>query len=207
MTDFPPPSGPPRDVDLWFAAGFRTASAAQRRRGWLYGRTALDAAAAGLVGLYKVGRRYGWTLEQLGRVDHADSCLDAVALRMRDMLPTDVLYPGWRDGLLDALDMRLQRLAVPTQRRPGALVVPPAGRHGQRLIEGSSAPLEVAFGAVHSWEFHAGGHRLAFVVADVDQVGVDEVAGLALDVWRGRRRLDPRPPQQRTPYETRGARG
>lgn len=203
MTDSFTPPPPPRDVELWFAAGFRVAAAARRRSAWLYGRTALDAATAGLVEMYTVARRFGWSLEQLGQVDQADTCLIAVALRLHDGLPVDALRQSWREGLLDALDMRLQRLHVPTLRRPGALVVPPSGRDGWPLC---GEPLEVVFGAVHGWEFHAGGQRLALVVADVDQVGVDEVAALAVDVRRGRLLPGPRRPAT-TPYQTRGAHG
>lgn len=198
MTDTPP-LPPPGELDLWFAAGFRVAAAAQRRPGWLYGRTALDLAAARLVQLYRVGLRYGWTLQQFGQGGHAEACLDAVTLRVRDGLPTDVLHPGWRDGLLCAVDMRLQRQQVATYRQPGRLLLPPSGRVRWPVGRAGASPLQVSISAVHGWEFTADGARLAVVVADVDDTGVDEVAALAVRVLAGRL-PGPAGHRPRTPY-------
>ncbi len=212
MTDIPTPApsedppaeagplhGPPLEVDCgevaaWFDAGMQVLWAADRRRGWLYGRTALLLATDALAHSYRVARAFGWTSELLRRGHLADSCLDAVVLRLRADLPgyrPDLLsgregLSGWAEALLDSLDLRLQRLQVPVRRRAGAVVLPRSPRTPAWGPDGRAC-LRVTVSPMRGWRLALDGvpGPPARVVAGVDRHGVDEVAALAVAVLGG----------------------
>ncbi|MFG2056653.1 hypothetical protein ACGFI9_21785 [Micromonospora sp. NPDC048930] len=174
------------EVGAWFDAGLAVLAAARRRSGWLYGRQALMSATDALDQARRVARAFGWEAAAL-RPGLADTCLDAVALRLLADLPAGAAASGrWAEGLLDAVDLRMQRLHVSARRRAGAVVVPrlphtPAwGPDGQACVRVTVSP-------TRGWRFGLDGLHgpPVRVVAGFYPAAIDEVVALAVAVTGG----------------------